>query len=180
MNASLPTVAVVGRPNVGKSTLVNRMIGRRETIVEERSGVTRDRKILEADWQGRRFHLIDTGGWMEAGNVLERKVSEQAELAVREADVILFVVDVAVGVTDEDAAVARFLRRTAKPVVLVVNKVDNDQRETEAWDFSRLGLGDPVPVSALHGPGRGDFLDHVVALQGRGARRGRRRRRRRR
>ncbi len=163
---SLPVVAIVGRPNVGKSTLVNRIVGRREAIVEERPGVTRDRKELESDWRDRRFLLVDTGGWMaaDAGSGLDAKVSLQAERAIKGADVVLFVVDATVGVTEEDAQVADVLRRARRPVVVVVNKVDSEHRETDAWDFSRIGLGDPVAVSALHGRQVGDLLDAVVGL----------------
>ena len=159
----LPVVAVVGRPNVGKSTLVNRIVGRREAIVEEQPGVTRDRKELEADWNGRDFLIVDTGGWLASTDALDAQVSKQAERAISEADVVVFVVDATTGITEEDDRVAQILRRTARPVVLVANKVDNDYRETDAWELARLGLGEPVPVSALHGRGSGDLLDAVVA-----------------
>ena len=159
-----PVVAVVGRPNVGKSTLVNRIVGRREAIVEERPGVTRDRKALDADWCGREFTAVDTGGWLAGDDPLDAQVSRQAERAVAEADVVLVVMDAAVGATAEDEAVARLLRRTTKPIVLVANKVDSDSRESDAWSLARLGLGDPWPVSALHGRGTGDLLDEVVRL----------------
>jgi len=159
---SLPVVAVVGRPNVGKSTLVNRIVGRREAIVEERPGVTRDRKVLDAEWTGRPFLVVDTGGWIRTDEPLARQVSLQAERAIDEADLVVLVVDGAVGVTDEDALVAGLLRRSPKPVLLAVNKVDDANRESDAWDFTRLGLGDPVPVSALHGRGSGDLLDLIV------------------
>ncbi|MEW6475302.1 MAG: ribosome biogenesis GTPase Der [Actinomycetota bacterium] len=158
----LPVVAVVGRPNVGKSTLVNRIIGRREAIVEERPGVTRDRKVLDAEWIGRAFRVVDTGGWIRTDEPLARQVSLQAERAIDEADLVVMVVDGAVGVTDEDALVAGLLRRSPKPVLLAVNKVDDANREADAWDFTRLGLGDPIPVSALHGRGSGDLLDIIV------------------
>jgi GTP-binding protein len=156
------TVAVVGRPNVGKSTLVNRIIGRREAIVEERPGVTRDRKVLEGEWAGRRFHVVDTGGWIRTDEPLARQVSRQAERAIDEADVVVLVVDGAVGPTEEDASVAAILRRATKPVLVAVNKVDDANRESDAWDFTRLGLGDPLPVSALHGRGSGELLDAIV------------------
>ena len=155
-------MAVVGRPNVGKSTLVNRIVGRREAIVEERPGVTRDRKVVEAEWGGRTFDLVDTGGWLDGGGTLERQVSAQAERAIREADVVLLVVDAAVGLTDEDHRVAAFLHRTGRPVLLVANKVDSDGREPEMWEFAGLGHGDPWPISALHGRGAGDLLDVIV------------------
>jgi GTP-binding protein len=155
-------VAVVGRPNVGKSTLVNRIVGRREAIVEERPGVTRDRKVVEADWGGRAFDLVDTGGWLDSGGALERQVSAQAERAIRDADLVLLVVDAAVGLTDEDHRVAAFLHRTGRPVLLVANKVDSEGREPEIWEFSGLGHGDPWPISALHGRGAGDLLDVIV------------------
>jgi len=159
----LPVVAVVGRPNVGKSTLVNRIVGRREAIVEEHPGVTRDRKALEADWAGRDFMLVDTGGWMAGGDALDAQVSAQAEKAIKAADVILFIVDASVGVTEDDDRVAAVLRRSRRPVLVAANKVDSESREAEVWDFARLGLGDPMPVSALHGRGSGDLLDAVVA-----------------
>jgi GTP-binding protein len=155
-------VAVVGRPNVGKSTLVNRIVGRREAIVEPRPGVTRDRKPLDAEWAGRVFTVTDTGGWAAGGTDLDRQVSAQAERAMQEADVILLVVDVTIGVTDEDARVARLLRRSGKATLVVANKVDGDNREADAWTFEKLGLGDPHMVSALHGRGTGDLLDEVV------------------
>ncbi len=157
-----PIVAVVGRPNVGKSTLVNRLVGRRDAIVEERPGVTRDRKVLEADWRGRSFTLVDTGGWISRGTSLDAQVTAQAERAVRESDVSVLVVDAAVGVTEEDAQVAEVLRRSDKPYLLVANKVDGETREADAWEFARLGMGDPYMVSALHGRGSGDLLDAVV------------------
>jgi GTPase len=160
---ALPVVAVVGRPNVGKSTLVNRIVGRREAIVEEHPGVTRDRKSLEADWAGRDFSVVDTGGWMAGGDALDAEVSRQAERAIKGADVILLVVDASVGVTEDDDRVAAVLRRSRRPVVVAANKVDSESREAEAWTFARLGLGDPVAVSALHGRGSGDLLDAVVA-----------------
>ncbi len=159
---SLPVVAIVGRPNVGKSTLVNRIVGKRVAIVEERPGVTRDRKELETDWRGRRFMIVDTGGWMAGGDGLDAKVSDQAERAIKGADVVLFVADATVGVTEEDDRVAGVLRRAQRPVVVVVNKVDSEHRETDAWDFARLGLGEPMSVSALHGRQVGDLLDEVV------------------
>ena len=157
-----PVVAIVGRPNVGKSTLVNRILGRREAIVEERPGVTRDRKVLEAEWNGIPFTLIDTGGWMAGGSALDDKVSRQAEKAVDDADLALFVVDVTVGITAEDEEVAHWLRRRKTPVALIANKVDGENREREIWEFLSLGFGDPIPISALHGRGSGDMLDEIL------------------
>ncbi|MBM3675423.1 MAG: ribosome biogenesis GTPase Der [Actinobacteria bacterium] len=162
-DAALPVVAVVGRPNVGKSTLVNRIVGKREAIVEERPGVTRDRKELVAEWIGRRFRIVDTGGWIATSEALAKQVSEQAERAMREADVILMVVDATVGATEEDGQVARILQRSQKPVLLVANKVDDQRREADAWALTRLGLGEPHLVSAIHGRGSGDLLDELVA-----------------
>ena len=161
---TMPVVAIVGRPNVGKSTLVNRIVGRREAIVEERPGVTRDRKEVEADWLGHPFLLVDTGGWLAGGDSLDEKVSRQSERAIADADAVLFVVDVTTGVTEEDARVADILRRGGGEVILAVNKVDNAEREAAMWEFVQLGLGDPVPISALHGRGTGDMLDRLVAV----------------
>ncbi len=160
---SLPVVAIVGRPNVGKSTLVNRILGRREAIVEERPGVTRDRKTVDAEWQGHHFTLVDTGGWMADGDSLDDKVSAQSEQAMAEADVVLFVVDSTVGVTPEDERVGLILRRIDTPVLVVANKVDDQSHEAAIWEFMGLGLGDPFPVSALHGKGTGDLLDTLVS-----------------
>jgi GTPase len=159
----VPVVAVVGRPNVGKSTLVNRIVGKRVAIVQDQPGVTRDRKEFEADWLGVPFTLVDTGGWLPGGSTLDEKVSRQVERAVRDADLVLFVVDAAVGLTDDDAAIAEWLRRGANEVMVLANKADNDRREHEMWEFVALGLGDPFPVSALHGRRTGDMLDEVVA-----------------
>ncbi len=162
MSVERPEVAVVGRPNVGKSTLVNRVLGRREAIVEERPGVTRDRKALDAEWAGREFTVVDTGGWQAGGVALDKLVSAQAQRAVEEADAIMFVVDVTVGPTREDADVARLLLRSGRPVVLAVNKVDNQTREADIWEFTSLGFVEPWPVSALQGRGVGDLLDALV------------------
>jgi GTP-binding protein len=159
----MPSVAIIGRPNVGKSTLLNRIVGRREAIVEERPGVTRDRKVVEAEWQGEPFTLIDTGGWLPGGSTLDEKVSRQSERAMADADAVLFVVDSRTGMTDEDQAVAGLLRRLDKPVFVVVNKVDHSSRTVDAWEFVSLGLGDPFPLSALHGVGTGDLLDALLA-----------------
>ena len=161
--ARRPVVAVVGRPNVGKSTLVNRILGRRDAIVEEQPGVTRDRREVEGEWNGRTFAVVDTGGWAKDPDELSRRVSEQAERAIRGADLVLHVVDATVGVTAEDDDVARLLRRAGKPVLVVANKVDSEAREADAWDFTRLGLGPPWAVSALHGRATGDLLDEVVS-----------------
>jgi GTP-binding protein len=146
---------------------VNRFVGRRDAIVEEKPGVTRDRKELEAEWNGRRFVVVDTGGWLaptsgEGSEPLARQVSAQAERALVDADVVLFVVDGTVGVTEEDERVARVLYKSQKPVLVVVNKVDDERREDELWSFTALGLGDPYPVSAMHGRASGDLLDAVV------------------
>ncbi len=161
----MPTVAIVGRPNVGKSTLVNRFLGRREAIVEERPGVTRDRKEVDVEWQGREFTVIDTGGWMTGreGDALDAKVSEQSERAINEADIVLVVVDAMVGPTADDQAVAAMAQRVSAPVFLVANKIDSDAQRSDVWELLALGLGDPWPVSALHGLGAADLLDAIVA-----------------
>jgi GTP-binding protein len=143
---------------------VNRIVGTRAAVVEEEQGVTRDRKVLPAEWAGVPFEVMDTGGWLAGGDELEAKVSDQAERALAEADVVLMVVDVTTGVTEEDLAAAKVVQRTGLPVRLVVNKVDDANREPSAWEFVALGLGDPFPVSALHGRGTGDLLDAVVDL----------------
>ena len=161
-----PVVAVVGRPNVGKSTLVNRIAVSRDAIVHESRGVTRDRSYHEADWNGRDFVLIDTGGIesVKSKDVFAPRIREQALLACDEADVIVFVVDGSTGVTDEDEEVARIVRRSDKPVFLVVNKKDNPDTEQDGlWDFYALGVGEPLPLSAAHGYGTGDLLDDIVA-----------------
>ena len=170
MATGAPTVAVVGRPNVGKSTLVNRITGRRDAIVQERPGVTRDRTAHDAQWRGERFAVIDTGGWTPGWvpdrDAIDIAVAAQAEIATEQADLVVFVVDVTVGVTEEDAAVAAWLRGAGAPVVLVANKADQPgntvQMRADLADLYRLGLGDPMPVSALHGRGSGDLLDEVV------------------
>jgi GTPase len=160
----LPVLAVVGRPNVGKSTLVNRILGRREAVVEDVPGVTRDRVTYEASWAGRSFTLVDTGGWQRRAQGIHLRVAEQAEIAIELADAVLFVVDATVGATDEDESVVRVLRRAGKPVVLAANKVDDQRTEAEAAALWSLGLGEPYSVSALHGRGSGDLLDAAVAV----------------
>jgi GTP-binding protein len=160
-----PVVAVVGRPNVGKSTLVNRILGSRQAVVADTPGVTRDRVAYDATWRGRAFTLLDTGGWepsVEGSESLAARVAAQARVAVDAADAVLFVVDAVVGVTDADAAVAAVLRRSRKPVVLAANKVDDAPGEPAAASLWSLGLGEPVPVSALHGRGSGDLLDVIL------------------
>lgn len=161
-----PIVAVVGRPNVGKSTLVNRIAQDKEAIVHESRGVTRDRSYHEADWCGRDFILIDTGGMepSRSEDVFASRIREQAVAACEEADAIIFVVDGSVGVTDEDEEVARVLRKTKKPVFLCVNKLDNPASEGEIWDFYSLGIGEPFALSAVHGHGTGDLLDDIIAV----------------
>jgi GTP-binding protein len=158
-----PVLAVVGRPNVGKSTLVNRIIGRREAVVEDRPGVTRDRVSYDANWNGRAFTVVDTGGWDPDARGLAERIAAQAEVAVTLADAVLFVVDATVGITDSDEAVVRILRKSGKPVVLAANKVDDMRTEAEAYGLWNLGLGEPFAVSALHGRGSGDMLDAILA-----------------
>ncbi|HET9723488.1 MAG TPA: ribosome biogenesis GTPase Der [Actinomycetota bacterium] len=162
--SELPTVAIVGRQNVGKSTLANRLFGRREAIASETPGVTRDRVELETSWRGRSFRLVDTGGYLHGARGIEALVSAQAERAAEAADVVVLVVDVQTGPTEEDARFARRLRRATPAVLLVVNKVDTDRDEADATAFHALGMGEPVVVSALHGRGSGDLLDRIVAL----------------
>jgi len=157
-------VAIVGRPNVGKSTLLNRIVGRREAIVEERPGVTRDRKEVTASWSGREFTLVDTGGWLASGGALDSMVSRQSEQAIAEADVVLLVVDATVGLTDDDDRVAALLRGRNESVLVVANKVDDASHESIIWELLGLGLGEPFPVSALHGRGTGDLLDRLIDL----------------
>jgi GTP-binding protein len=158
-DSAVPVLAVVGRPNVGKSTLVNRIIGRREAVVEDIPGVTRDRVSYDASWNGRAFTVVDTGGWDPDARGLAERIAAQAEIAAKVADAVLFVVDATVGVTDADEAVVRILRQSGKPVVLAANKVDNLAQEGEIYPLWNLGLGEPYPVSAIHGRGSGDLLD---------------------
>ena len=157
-------MAIVGRPNVGKSTLLNRIVGRREAIVEESPGVTRDRKEVTASWSGREFTLVDTGGWLASGGALDSMVSRQSEQAIAEADVVLLVVDATVGLTDDDDRVAALLRGRDESVLVVANKVDDASHESIIWELLGLGLGEPFPISALHGRGTGDLLDRLIDL----------------
>jgi GTP-binding protein len=161
--AALPVVAVIGRPNVGKSTLVNRVLGRREAVVEDVPGVTRDRVAYEAEWAGRAFTVLDTGGWQPDARGMAARIAAAAELAVEAADIVLLVVDATVGITEVDAAVSRVLQRSGRPIVLAANKVDSAHAEPEVAALWALGVGVPIPVSALHGRGSGDLLDAVVA-----------------
>ena len=160
--ADRPVVAVVGRPNVGKSMLVNRIIGRREAVVQDLPGVTRDRVSYDAEWAGRDFVIVDTGGWAPDAKGMAAQIAEQAELAIAAADVVLFVVDATVGTQDIDEAVVEVLRRSRKPVVLAANKVDDVRTEADAAAMWNLGLGEPHPVSAMHGRGTGDLLDALL------------------
>ena len=159
----LPTVAVIGRPNVGKSTLVNRMIGRREAIVEDTPGVTRDRVKYEAEWNGRRFFLVDTGGWEVKPEGISEKITAGAEAAISEADLIIFVVDAQIGALDEDQSLVNLLRKSNKRIILVANKIDNASDESDGYALWNLGLGEPNFVSALHGRGSGDLLDLLIS-----------------
>ena len=159
----LPTIAVIGRPNVGKSTLVNRMIGRREAIVEDTPGVTRDRVKYEAEWNGRRFFLIDTGGWEVKPEGISEKITAGSEAAIAEADLVMFVVDAQVGALDEDQSLVDLLRKSGKKVILVGNKIDNAEDESDGYALWNLGLGEPHFVSALHGRGSGDLLDLLIS-----------------
>jgi GTP-binding protein len=162
--APLPVLAIIGRPNVGKSTLVNRVLGRREAVVEDKPGVTRDRVSYPAEWAGRDFMLVDTGGWEVDVAGIESKVAVQAEVAIALADAVVFVVDATVGATATDERVVELLRRSGKPVVLAANKVDGPSGEADAAYLWSLGLGEPHPISALHGRGVGDLLDAAMAV----------------
>lgn len=161
---ALPVVAIVGRPNVGKSALVNRILGRREAVVEDTPGVTRDRVTYKAEWLDRRFSLVDTGGWEPDARGIDRAVAAQAEIAIDLADVVLFVVDARVGATSTDEHVVRLLRKSGKPVFLVANKIDDARQEPEAAALWNLGLGEPHPVSAIHGRGVADLLDALMKV----------------
>jgi GTP-binding protein len=161
---ALPVVAIVGRPNVGKSALVNRILGRREAVVEDTPGVTRDRVTYKAEWMDRRFTIVDTGGWEPDAKGIDRSVALQAEVAIDLSDVVMFVVDAMVGATSTDEHVVRLLRKSGKPVFLVANKVDDARQEPEAAALWNLGLGEPYPVSAIHGRGVADLFDEVVKV----------------
>lgn len=158
----LPVVAIVGQPNVGKSTLFNRIINQRLAIVEDKPGVTRDRNYAQAEWMGHKFDLIDTGGITWEGGKIEEEIRAQAEIAIEEADVIVMLTNVVNHVTDLDERIAQLLYRTKKPVILAVNKADNPEQRSDIYDFYSLGLGDPIPVSSSHGTGIGDLLDQIV------------------
>ena len=161
-----PHVVIVGRPNVGKSTLFNRFVGGQVAIVEDRPGITRDRNTHDASWLGREFSVTDTGGWMPGGSDLEEKVSRQVEQAVKEANLVLFIVDASVGATDDDERIGMWLRKSGATVLVVANKSDNERRENDRWNFLSLGLGEPWPVSALHGRRSGDLLDVIISELG--------------
>src|SRR5918995_1319324 len=161
---ALPVVAIVGRPNVGKSALVNRILGRREAVVEDTPGVTRDRVTYKAEWMDRRFSLVDTGGWEPDAKGIDQAVAAQAEVAIDLCDVVMFVVDAMVGATSTDEQVVRLLRKSGKPVFLVANKIDDARQEPEAAALWNLGLGTPYPVSAIHGRGVADLLDEIMKV----------------
>lgn len=161
----LPIIAVVGRPNVGKSTLINRLIGRREAIIEDQPGITRDRIKYEAEWNGKQFIVMDTGGWEPDPDPksINASITASAELAIKEADLILFIIDISVGALDEETKLVHVIRKSGKPVILIGNKADSPESELAVHELWDLGLGEPIPVSALHGRGSGDLLDLVVA-----------------
>ena len=159
----LPVVAIVGQPNVGKSTLFNRIINQRLAIVEDKPGVTRDRNYAPAEWLGHKFDLIDTGGITWANSNIEEEIRAQAEIAIEEADVIVFLTNVTNHVTNLDERIAQMLYQTKKPVILAVNKADNPEQRIDIYDFYSLGFGDPIPISSVHGTGIGDLLDQIVA-----------------
>lgn len=160
----LPIIAVIGRPNVGKSTLINRLIGRREAIIEDEPGITRDRIKYEAEWNGKKFIVMDTGGWTPdpAPETINASISAGAELAMGEADLVLFIIDISIGALDEERALVNVIRKSGKPVILIGNKADSPETELAIHDLWQLGLGEPIPVSALHGRGSGDLLDLIV------------------
>ena len=162
--AALPVVAVIGRPNVGKSTLVNRILGRRAAVVQDKPGVTRDRVRYQAQWAGKDFLLMDTGGWELGVQGLDQMVAAQAEVSLQYADAVLFVTDAQVGATETDMQIARILQKCGRPVILVANKVDSERLEADAMALWSLGLGEPFPLSALHGLGSGDLLDKLIAV----------------
>ena len=159
-----PVLAIVGRPNVGKSTLVNRVVGRRVAVVQDTPGVTRDRVYYDAEWNGRAFTVVDTGGWEIDVTGIDRSVADQSEIAIREADAVMLVVDANVGVTDDDERIVELIRRSGKPTVLAANKVDSPAQEADVAYLWSLGLGEPFPVSALHGRGSGELLDEAMRV----------------
>ncbi|MEI6591396.1 MAG: GTPase, partial [Actinomycetes bacterium] len=159
-----PVLAIIGRPNVGKSALVNRILGRREAVVEDKPGVTRDRIAYKAEWNDRKFTLVDTGGWEPDAKGIDLSVAAQAEIAVEMADAVLFVVDAMVGATTTDEFVVKMLRKSDRPVFLAANKIDDARQEPEAATLWSLGLGEPHPVSALHGRGVADLMDEVLKV----------------
>ena len=159
-----PVVAIVGRPNVGKSTIINRILGRREAVVEDKPGVTRDRVSYKAEWLGKSFTLVDTGGWESDARGIDAQVAEQAEIAVEQADVVVLVVDARVGVTASDEQIVRMLRRVKKPIILIANKIDDAHLEPEIYNLWSLGMGQPFPVSGLHGRGLADALDEILEV----------------
>ena len=159
-----PVVAIVGRPNVGKSTIINRILGRREAVVEDKPGVTRDRVSYKAEWLDKRFTLVDTGGWESDARGIDAQVADQAEIAVEQADVVILVVDARVGITASDEQIVRMLRRVKKPIILMANKIDDAHLEPEIYNLWSLGMGQPFPVSGLHGRGLADALDELLEV----------------